>query len=73
MFIDKSLQAFMEEMDKRDRTKGLPDQYVMAGRVCIILRGLGRLLNVSPIRIAEEWKPFAEKAIRELKEEEATA
>ena len=56
----------MEEMDKKDRTKQIPEQYVMAGRVCILLRGLGRLLRVKPIKIAEEWRPLAEQCLREM-------
>ena len=68
--IGKNFQQFMEEMDKKDRTKSIPDQYVMVTRVCILMRGLGRLLKVPPIHLAEQWKPIALQALKDLKEEE---
>jgi hypothetical protein len=58
----------MEDFDRIDRTKKIPDQFVFVVRVCMLLRGLGRLLKEPPVSIATVWKPYAERALKELPE-----
>ncbi|KAJ3269892.1 hypothetical protein HDV01_000827 [Terramyces sp. JEL0728] len=60
------IQAYMEYLDSLDRTKTIPEQYVMAVRSCIILRGMSAILgpNHPPISICNEWKKLAIEAIK---------
>jgi hypothetical protein len=59
----RSFQEALEDMDKRDRTKTIPEDYIMVTRVCILLRGLGMLLKLPPVSIAEAWRPFCEQCL----------
>jgi hypothetical protein len=47
----------------------MPQEYVMAGRVCVLLRGLGYALKYK-ISAADAWAPLARKLLREYGEEE---
>jgi aarF domain-containing kinase len=58
-----NMQEFMEEMDRRDKAKKIPEDYVMAARAAIILRGIANLLGHPPVYIATEWKPIAQRAL----------
>ncbi|KAJ3326352.1 hypothetical protein HDV06_000228 [Boothiomyces sp. JEL0866] len=60
------IQAYMEYLDSLDRTKTIPEQYVMAVRSCVILRGMAAVLgpNHPPISICNEWKKLAIEAIK---------
>jgi aarF domain-containing kinase len=59
------LQQYMEMLNRKDRGKSLPEQYIMAGRLCIILRGLGAILgpNHPPISLAHQWKKLAQQSV----------
>ncbi|KAI8895917.1 ABC1 family-domain-containing protein [Globomyces pollinis-pini] len=65
------LQAYMEMMDKRDRTKRIPENMFMAVRTCIILRGLSAILgpNHPPISISHEWQHYAKLALQMFPED----
>eukprot|EP01134_Creolimax_fragrantissima_P005648 CFRG5648T1 len=59
-----NLQLFMEGMEARDPITVQQDDYVMAGRVSILLRGMGNAFDLN-LRTATEWLSFAERAIHE--------
>ena len=60
----------MEELEKRDPAVSTADCYIFVGRVSLLLRGLGALLNQRPsLSIVEAWKPWAERFLREHPEE----
>ena len=46
-----------------DATVDVPDDFVMAARVALLLRGLGSLLG-QDISIAKAWRPLALQALR---------
>ena len=58
----RDIQQYLEYLNKRDPTISFPDQYLMAGRVSFLLRGLGTHLQY-PLETAQIWKPIAHKAI----------
>ncbi len=63
-----SMHQFMEEMNRKDKTKTIPEQYVMVVRVSMLLRGISTLLGVQePISICNYWRPYAEKVLRDSK------
>ena len=63
-----SIHQFMEEMNRRDKTKTIPEQYVMVVRVSMLLRGIATLLGIQePISVCDYWKPYAEQVLRDLK------
>ena len=63
----KHIQLFMEELHDRDPVETLPQQYIMASRVSILLRGLGHAVHQSR-SVAKEWRPIAEKALQDAGE-----
>lgn len=60
------IQLYMEHLHKNDPVIHLPQQYIMASRVTILLRGLGHAVHQSR-SVAKAWKPIAEKALSEEK------
>jgi aarF domain-containing kinase len=59
----KHIQVYMEHLHDNDPVEHLPQQYIMASRVSILLRGLGH--NVHQSRsVAKVWKPIAEAELR---------
>lgn len=60
----KHIQLFMEHLHDTDPVKHLPQQYIMASRVSILLRGLGHAVHQSR-SVAKAWRPIAEKVLRE--------
>ncbi|KAL7546219.1 hypothetical protein ACHAWF_009558 [Thalassiosira exigua] len=63
----KHIQVFMEHLYDRDPIERIPEQYIMASRVSIILRGLGHAVHQSR-SAAKAWKPIAERVLREEKQ-----
>ena len=59
----KHIQLYMESLHDNDPVVHLPQQYIMAGRVSILLRGLGHAVHQSR-SVAQVWKPIAEKELR---------
>ncbi|KAL7495014.1 hypothetical protein ACHAWT_003748 [Skeletonema menzelii] len=58
------IQLFMEHLHDSDPVEHLPQQYIMASRVSILLRGLGHAVHQSR-SVAKAWRPIAEKVLRE--------
>ena len=60
----KHIQLYMEHLHDNDPVEHLPQQYIMASRVSILLRGLGHAVHQSR-SVAKAWKPIAEKALKD--------
>jgi aarF domain-containing kinase len=58
------IQLYMEELQRQDPIEQLPDQYIMVGRISVMLRGFAHALRQSR-SIAKAWKPIAEKVLKE--------
>ena len=58
------IQLYMEHLHDEDPVEHLPQQYIMASRVSILLRGLGHAVHQSR-SVAKAWKPIAEMALAE--------
>ncbi len=61
-----NIQLFVEKLDSIDKVVKTGDDYVLAGRAAMLLRGLGTLLNY-PVSIAQAWKGTADKVLKEEK------
>ncbi|KAI9142294.1 ABC1 family-domain-containing protein, partial [Paraphysoderma sedebokerense] len=60
-----NIQQYLEVLAKRDKVVRSPDFAFMAGRVSVLMRGLGTLLNPDrPVKIAKIWVPYAEQALK---------
>ena len=59
----KHIQLYMEHLHDNDPVEHLPQQYIMASRVSILLRGLGHAVHQSR-SVAKVWKPIAEEELR---------
>ena len=55
-------QSHIEKLNKFDAIKDVPEDWVMAARVRMLLGGLAFHLGMS-FKVAEIWKPFAEEAL----------
>jgi aarF domain-containing kinase len=62
----KHIQLYMEHLHDNDPVEHLPQQYIMASRVSILLRGLGHAVHQSR-SVAKAWKPIAEEELRKEK------
>lgn len=60
----KHIQLYMEHLHDNDPVEHLPQQYIMASRVSILLRGLGHAVHQSR-SVAKAWKPIAEKVLKD--------
>ena len=60
----KHIQVFMEHLHDNDPVEHLPQQYIMASRVSILLRGLGHAVHQSR-SVAKAWRTIAEKVLEE--------
>ncbi|KAI9205393.1 kinase-like domain-containing protein [Polychytrium aggregatum] len=58
-------QQYMERLSKLDKTRSIPEQFVMAVRTAILLRAVGYLMGYRSVSLAQEWRPFAEHALRQ--------
>eukprot|EP00978_Attheya_sp_CCMP212_P006211 scaffold14035_cov55-Attheya_sp.AAC.2 len=59
----KHIQVYMEYLQDQDPVRQLPRDFIMVGRVSIMIRGLAHALNQSR-SVAKAWKPIAEKVLR---------
>jgi hypothetical protein len=57
-------QVYMEYLQDQDPVLQLPRDFIMVGRVSIMIRGLAHALNQSR-SVAKAWKPIAEKVLRD--------
>lgn len=60
----KNIQEYMEMLNTKDPLKAVPDDYVLATRCSLMLRGLGHMLNQHRSG-AKMWLEQAEKVLRE--------
>lgn len=60
----KHIQIYMEHLHDADPVDHLPQQYIMASRVSILLRGLGHAVHQSR-SVAKAWKNIATKALED--------
>lgn len=61
------VQAFLDELQARDPVVELATDFVMIGRVAIMLRGLGHVLNQHR-STAHAWLPLAKRVLQEAGE-----
>ena len=54
----------MEELHKKDPTEQIADEYVMCGRVALMIHGIASALGLE-MSIANLWKPYAERILRD--------
>lgn len=59
-----NVQLFMEWLHEQDPVVELPDEFVMASRVSILLRGMGNAFQLQ-LSTAKAWKPYAEALLRQ--------
>jgi len=66
-----NIQRYIEELNEVDPVTDMGDDYVMAGRVAVLLRGLGYALQYrySP---AKMWEPMARQVLKEYGGEDAS-
>ena len=60
----KHIQVYMEHLHDSDPVDQIPQQYIMASRVSILLRGLGHAVHQSR-SVAKAWRPIAVKALED--------
>jgi len=60
----KHIQMFMEDLQARDPIIELPEDFLMASRTTLMIRGLAHALHQSR-SIAKSWRPIAERVLRE--------
>ena len=59
----KHIQLFMEDIQAKDPIEALPKDFIMVGRISVMLRGLGHALH-QPRSVAKAWKPIAESVLK---------
>jgi len=60
----KHIQVYMEHLHDNDPVDHIPQQYIMASRASILLRGLGHAVHQSR-SVAKAWRSIAEKVLKE--------
>jgi len=63
-------RAYFESLQKIDATIAVPDEFIMAARVAVLLRGLASHLG-SQISVAQHWRPLALEALKEHRKSKA--
>lgn len=56
----KNVSEFMEWLEQADPVKNINDEYVMAGRVSVLLRGMANAFGMK-LRVSDYWRFEAEK------------
>lgn len=56
----KNMHLFLEWMQGQDPVVQLPEEYIMASRVTLMMRGMAKAFGLQ-IRISELWKDEAER------------
>ncbi len=64
----KNAQLFFESLGKLDEIIQLPEGYLMAARVGMLIRGLGTWLQL-PHSTAQKWAPIAKQLLNTYKDE----
>jgi hypothetical protein len=63
----KNAQLFFESLGKLDEVLQIPEGYLMAARVGMLLRGLGTWLQL-PHSTAQKWTPIAKQLLNTYKD-----
>ena len=64
------LTRYVEKMAEIDATKSIPDQYIMAVRMMVMLRGLASVIFgqfYPPVSISNRWHHFAKEVVGKYK------
>ena len=64
----QNTQAYIEALAARDAVVSIGDDFVLAARASLMLRGLASMLN-QPRSAAKAWQPFADRVMREAGED----
>lgn len=59
----KNVSEFMEWMEKADPVRKINDEYVMVGRVSLLLRGMANAFGMK-VRISDYWRDEAHKFLK---------
>jgi hypothetical protein len=59
-----NFQQFLDKMYAEDPWDELPVVTVMPSRLCVMLRGIGLMMN-HPISCVRHWAPLAEQVLRD--------
>jgi hypothetical protein len=59
----KNVHLFLEWLQGQDPVVHLPEEYIMAGRLSLLLRGMAMAFGLH-IRLSEVWKPEAERFLK---------
>ena len=60
---DMNIYMFIEWMEKQDPMVSVPENYLFASRVSVMLRGMGKAFGLK-IRMTDYWKVHAEQYLR---------
>lgn len=64
----KMIYEVMEELHGKDPVEQISDEYVMCGRVALMIHGIASALGLE-MSIAQLWRPYAQRLLREAGEE----
>jgi len=60
---DYNLHTFLESLEKEDPVVRVNEDYVMAARVSVLMRGFGNMMGLQ-LRVAPYWRPIAEQFLQ---------
>lgn len=58
-----NVSEFMEWMERKDPVEKITDEFVMAGRVSLLLRGMANAFGMK-VRISDYWAEEAQKFLK---------
>lgn len=58
-----NISEFIEYLEEQDPVKELNDEYVMTGRVSVLMRGMANAFGMK-LRVSDYWKEEAEKLLK---------
>lgn len=59
----KDMATFQDYLMKVDKTVAFPEQFFLAARLAMLMRGLALLLGLGGVSLAQYWKPEADIAV----------
>jgi aarF domain-containing kinase len=60
---DMNIASFIDHLEARDPMVKLPEEYIFAARVSVLLRGMGKAFGLN-LRMSEMWKEEAENFLK---------
>lgn len=60
---DKNIATFIDYLESRDSMVKVPEEYIFASRVSILLRGMGKAFGLN-LKMSEMWKGEAENFLK---------